>query len=104
MLVVQASRIRKFPLETRKAPYCVVDAGGCTSVACPKISLTNMDGPTLCVDAGGCTSVVCPTIYLTNTEIGTACGSKCFSEAADAMASNEDSVRQERLRRRNQGL
>ena len=35
-------------------------------------------------------------------EIGTACGSKCCSEAADAMASNEDSVKQERLRKRNQ--
>ena len=78
MLVVRASHVQKFPLQTQIAPHCV--------------------------DAGGCTSVACPTIYLTNTEIGTACGSKCCSEAADAMASNEDSVRQERLRRRDQGL
>ena len=61
-----------------------------------------MESPTLYVDAGGCTSIAYPTIYLTNMEIGTACGSKCCSEAADAMASNEDSVRQETLRRRNQ--
>ena len=71
MLVVRASRVQKFTLQTRKAQHWVVkwwlyercvsknllykhgkpntgwSNGGCTSVACPKIYFTNTESPTL---------------------------------------------------------